>query len=389
MLTTRSLRLHYWIHKWASLVCTLFLLLLCFTGLPLIFHDEIARFLSPVSETPELAEDAPRVNLDTVVADARGRLPDDVIRFISSDEDGSMIFVAMGATLQATDSSAVLQYDARTGTFLQDSPLQQGFMHLMFKLHVDLFAGLMGMLFLGCMGFLFLVSVISGAVLYGPFMRKLQFGTVRYAHSPRSRWLDLHNLLGIATILWALVVGGTGVVNTLAIPIFSQWQSTQLATMIEPWRDRPRSVTLSSLQQVVLTAQAHKPEKEFAFVAFPGTRFAGDHHYGIYMRGKSPLTKRLITPVLIEAESGQFTGTREMPWYVSVLLISQPLHFGDYGGMPLKIVWALLDLITIIVLISGLYLWWKKRHTSMDQLMAEGDPNNEVVLSAAQSIVPR
>jgi uncharacterized iron-regulated membrane protein len=46
----------------------------------------------------------------------------------------------------------------------------------------------------------------------------------------------------------------------------------------------------------------------------------------------------------------------------SALLVSQPLHFGDYGGMPLKILWAVLDLITIAVLISGLYLWWKKRH---------------------------
>jgi uncharacterized iron-regulated membrane protein len=41
--------------------------------------------------------------------------------------------------------------------------------------------------------------------------------------------------------------------------------------------------------------------------------------------------------------------------------VSQPLHFGDYGGMPLKIIWALLDGLTIIVLGSGLYLWWARR----------------------------
>ena len=29
------------VHKWTSLVCTAFLLMLCLTGLPLIFHDEI------------------------------------------------------------------------------------------------------------------------------------------------------------------------------------------------------------------------------------------------------------------------------------------------------------------------------------------------------------
>ena len=49
------------------------------------------------------------------------------------------------------------------------------------------------------------------------------------------------------------------------------------------------------------------------------------------------------------------------PWYVKTLSLSQPLHFGDYGGLPLKIVWALLDLVTIVVLGSGLYLWFARR----------------------------
>ena len=36
-----SLRRWRWIHEWSSLLCTLFLLVLCLTGLPLIFSDEI------------------------------------------------------------------------------------------------------------------------------------------------------------------------------------------------------------------------------------------------------------------------------------------------------------------------------------------------------------
>lgn len=46
--------------------------------------------------------------------------------------------------------------------------------------------------------------------------------------------------------------------------------------------------------------------------------------------------------------------------YLTALLVSQPLHFGDYGGMPMQILWALLDIATIVVLGSGLYLWLKK-----------------------------
>ena len=55
---------------------------------------------------------------------------------------------------------------------------------------------------------------------------------------------------------------------------------------------------------------------------------------------------------------------REMPWYNQMLSLSQPLHFGDYGGLPLKILWAVLDIITIFVLGAGLYLWLTRSHAA-------------------------
>jgi uncharacterized iron-regulated membrane protein len=104
-------------------------------------------------------------------------------------------------------------------------------MNVMLRLHVDLFAGLWGTLFLGFMGVLLIASLVSGTVLYGSFMRTLRFGTVRRSRRAPIRWLDLHNLLGMVTLVWVLVVGVTGIVNTLSIPIFGRWQSTQLAEM--------------------------------------------------------------------------------------------------------------------------------------------------------------
>jgi len=69
---------------------------------------------------------------------------------------------------------------------------------------------------------------------------------------------------------------------------------------------------------------------------------------------------------LIDDANRTVVETRELPWYVTALLISKPLHFGDYGGLPLKIIWALLDMLSIAVLGSGLYLWLKKRNVSIE-----------------------
>ena len=63
--------------------------------------------------------------------------------------------------------------------------------------------------------------------------------------------------------------------------------------------------------------------------------------------------------------------------------MSQPLHFGDYGGLPMQVLWAVLDIVTIAVLGSGLYLWLKRRQSRsladeagvvLDIAAARGEP---------------
>lgn len=104
------------------------------------------------------------------------------------------------------------------------------------------------------------------------------------------------------------------------------------------------------------------------FIAFPGTGFSSSHHYGMFMRGDTPVTARLFKPVLIDAQTAKVTDSRAVPLYLAALLISKPLHFGDYGGLALKIIWLILDLMTIAVLWTGLVLWWKKRKHSVTDI---------------------
>jgi uncharacterized iron-regulated membrane protein len=350
------------IHRWSSLVCTVFMLLLCLTGLPLIFHEEIGH-LSGEVEAPPLPAVTSQASMDQIARTALDRRPGEVIKFLSWDDDEhphqTFVTLAKSVTAPPNEFSSVI-VDSRTAEVLDEPKFNEGFMAVMFRLHVDLFAGLPGMLFLGSMGLLLVVAIVSGLVLYYPFTRRLAFGTVRVQRSTRVRWLDLHNLLGIVTLVWALVVGITGVVNTLSQVVLGIWQRDQMAEMIAPYQGRPSPTSLASLDKALQVAHRAVPDMEISFVAFPGTDFSSPHHYTVFFKGTTPLTARLLKPALIDAETAAFTDAREMPWYVKTLLLSQPLHFGDYGGLPLKIVWAVLDVITIIVLGSGLYLWLRK-----------------------------
>ena len=109
-----------------------------------------------------------------------------------------------------------LQFDLRTGRLLNYEPpvskKPESFTDIMLDLHRGLFLDLPGELFVGVMAYC-LWFLSFRVVLYGPFMKKLDFGTVRYNRSRRLKWLDLHNLLGIVIAAWLLVVGITGVMN--------------------------------------------------------------------------------------------------------------------------------------------------------------------------------
>ncbi|MDP1790212.1 MAG: PepSY domain-containing protein [Methylibium sp.] len=363
-MSARAIRSWTWLHKWSSLVCTVFMLLLCLTGLPLIFHHEIGHLLGTEVEAPPMPAGTPYASLDRVLEVARARHPERVLQFASQPEDSTDLwFVTLTPTPAPTEDFKSVAVDARTAAVLAEPKFDEGFMHVMFKLHVDLFAGLPGTLFLGFMGLLLLVAIVSGVVLYAPFMRKLRFGEVRRERSTRVKWLDLHNLLGVVTLVWAFVVGATGMINTWADLLIKYWQYDQLSALLEPYKGQlpvPEGER-GSVQRSLDSALAQAPGRKLSFIAFPGTAFSSPHHTTFFLRGGEPLTSKLLQPVLVDARTTEVTAAPKLPWYLTALLVSQPLHFGDYAGMPMKILWALLDIATIIVLGSGLYLWLQRK----------------------------
>jgi len=357
------------VHTWTSLICTLFLLMLALTGLPLIFHHELEHLLGEAPELRELPADTPHLSLQQLVEAAERHRPGEVVQYFGFEDDEPNGVVAITAATAGTEpnSSHTFMLDARSGEAVEMPAANGGILMVILRLHVDMFAGLPGKLLLAFMGVLFVVAIISGVVLYAPFMRRLKFAEVRHEKSTRTRWLDLHNLIGIVTLTWALVVGVTGVISACADLLISAWRTEALAAMVAPYRDAPPLTERAPVNQVLTIAAQATPEMQPDFIAFPGTRFSSEHHYSVFMKGNTHLTAHLWTPVLIDARSLQVTAVGQRPWYMDALSMSQPLHFGDYGGMPMKVLWAVLDVLTIIVLGSGLYLWWVRRRTPATQ----------------------
>jgi uncharacterized iron-regulated membrane protein len=347
--------------------------MLCLTGLPLIFGDEIDHWLNP-THYEDLPANTPTANLDGIIQQAKQHYPGQLVTSFFVDDDEPQVVVNMAPSMKWDDPMRhSLQFDSRTAKLLDDQPpvskKKETFIQLMLDLHRGLFIDLPGELFLGLMGTLFVISIVSGVVLYGPFMKKQDFGTIRRERSRRLKWLDLHNLLGIATAIWLFVVGVTGVINELSTPLFGLWQMTDVKTMLDKHKGRPlpEQKELGSVQAAWEAAQQAEPGMRIISVVYPGNPFGSPYHYLLWAKGNQAFSSRLFSPALVDARSSRLETVIKMPFYLRALEVSRPLHFGDYGGMPLKILWTLFDLVAIVVLISGIYLWVKRRKLSYAQ----------------------
>src|SRR5690606_21487456 len=109
-----------------------------------------------------------------------------------------------------------------------------------------------------------------------------------------------------------------GVINTLSDVVLGLWQQGQLAEMTAPYKNAaPLEGELSSLDNALEVSKKAAPEMHVSLIAFPGTIFSSKHHYAVFMKGNTPVTSRLLWPALVDAENGELTDMREMPWYVN------------------------------------------------------------------------
>jgi uncharacterized iron-regulated membrane protein len=357
-----------WLHKWSSLISVLVLLPIFISGLPLVFKTEINQALGYGAGNVNHGQ---LQTVDSLIASAKKARPNKFVQFIAW-EDGKpdAIIMSMADTPDElpyyNESILVSPYSGKVLTD-KSEPLD-----LFLKLHTKLFLDKSGATYLGIVAIALLLSLISGVVIYKPFAAKRPFGDVRSANvrSSLGRWLDLHNVIGICITGWILVVTITGLINSWGEYVVAYWRYDQVSKITKEYQDLPTPdfSKMISVDDAFHIAMEANPDSKPWFISMPRSVMTDSHHYAIYLVGNTPRTKQLVQPIFVDALTGKITASPNLPWYMMAMMLSQPLHFGDYGGTALKIIWALFTLISIFVLASGLYLWWLRHRLRGDNL---------------------
>lgn len=374
---SRLYRVNLWLHRWCSLLATLPFLILCLTGTVLIFHEEIDAALG-VMPDKRLADDQAHLPLQAAIDNILAAHPDERVATIGLDPDnypGLMLMVTV-----PNDARDMTEFKMRFAELASAQPTEHvvdptatltGFL---LELHAHWFLGMPGELIGAVIALLVLTSLISGIVVYAPYVRKVAFGMLRRGRGKRLLQLDLHNLLGAVVLGWALVVTLSGFLlgfGTLATGI---WQYTALHDL----REQRSGQTLdarrppANLDAVVAAAkQAAPPDWRVSTVVYPNTEFSTPRHFTALVNATAGLEGRMFQAALVDAESGEVAALKEMPGYMKAIILAQPLHFGDYGGLPLKILWTACTWLTLFITANGAWLWWDRRRKRQPRAAVE------------------
>ncbi|MGB0219046.1 MAG: PepSY-associated TM helix domain-containing protein [Sinimarinibacterium flocculans] len=364
---SRWFRINLWLHRWTSLVATIPFLILCITGTVLIFHEEIDHLLG---HEPEAHDAVPEVQkpLAEAIDKVHTQFPDERVLSTSFDPIGhpGLQLIVTGPAQARTFDDAILRFvDLASGELVGETDPATTVTGFLLELHAQWFLGPVGELIGALMALLVLISLISGLVVYAPYVRRIAFGILRRGRGPRLLQLDLHNLIGAVVLGWAFVVTFTGFLLGFGTVALGIWQMTELAPMraqadqMEPVDARQPPV---DADRAFATATAGAPPGWHVIsMIYPGTDFSTPRHYTALLAGTEGVDERMFRVVIIDAKTGEIALAPDVPWYLKAISLSEPLHFGDYGGMALKVLWTACTWLTLFITANGAWLWWDRR----------------------------
>jgi uncharacterized iron-regulated membrane protein len=348
------------IHSWLGLVAGLGLLVIGVTGSLLVFAKELETLFNPEFMRVE-AGAGPRLPLNELLRATSEALPDYEITGWLIRHDEPELADVVYAIAHGSDQWRVATVDPYTGRVLA-SPRENTatFTGWMLELHYMFFADHAGMLVTGVLAVLLCGLGITGVWLYRDFWRNLF--RLRWRASARIFFSDLHKAVGIASVAFNLLLGFTGAYWNFT-HVIGEWIEGEHEQPVVTGRMYADQISLDAL---VAEGARRIPGFRANFISLPSEPKAGFTLWGRVASG-NPLRGSYGSTVTFDAQSGDFeaaSNINEAGWWKQFVDMFEPLHFGSFGGWPVKIIWCLAGLAPGLLALSGTMIWWKRRKAS-------------------------
>jgi uncharacterized iron-regulated membrane protein len=230
------------------------------------------------------------------------------------------------------------------------------------------FAHEVAMPIMGAIALLYAIALVSGVIVLLPSLVKDLFAT-RVGKNAKRMWLDVHNVLGVFSLPFHIVMALTAVV----FAFHDQFYDAQGATFAKapepitqsappPERLTPR---FASPIQVVERMKRDLPGYTIQSISY---RIGPDGKPGLSIMADNPrygLRGPTYTLGVLDPETAAITRPEYLPglqggWDAAITSFFA-LHFGNFGGNGVRWAYALLGLAGAFLFYTGNLLWVESR----------------------------
>ena len=345
-------------HAAIGLLAGALLYLVCLSGTVLVFYEEWQRIEQPAAPEMERIDPAAvQRGVEAVLASEQGQPPTTHLYV-------HLPVPELPRTTVTTDTQAV-HLDALGAIATPEENLWAEFLYaLHYTLHLP---SLVGITIVGVLGMLMVALAISGVVAHPKIFRDAF--RLRMRHGGGVALSDWHNRLSVWTLPFALAIALSGAVIGLAsvaamalgwvfydgevegvyAPIFGEEAAADPAPAPPP----NVAVALHHMERAY-------PQIDVTYAILHDPLTAGQH---VQIVGAHP--RRLIFGEYYAFDAaGAFMGTAGLADGAlgqQAAASNYNLHFGNFGGLPVKIAYVLFGLALTVVSATGVYIWLGKR----------------------------
>jgi len=345
-------------HSAIGLVCCALLYLICVTGTAIVLFEEIQRLEQPgAPEMDRIAPQAVDAGIANVVAAEEGATPTTHLYVHMPTE-------ALPRTTITTDTQA-FHIDAQGAIAV---PEENAWAEFLLALHYRLnLPSVWGMSLVGLFGAMIVALAVSGIVAHPRIFRDAF--RLRARRNDEVSTLDWHNRLAVWTLPFALAIALTGAMiglfyisgYSLAAADYDGDSEAAIAPVFgtEPDEDEAAAPLPKVTPALDYMARNHPEVRvSYAILHDPGTR--GQHVQIVGVHGQ----RLIFGEYYAFGADGTFKGTAGLADGTLGQQIAASiynLHFGNFGGLPVKLAYIVFGIALTIVVSTGTFIWLNKQ----------------------------
>lgn len=351
------------LHRWSGIVLALYIVVAGASGSALVFHDEIAAtFRVPRIEPGPGAA----LSADAIADGLRTRYPGWHLQTLWWPESADRPWFAevrQGAVGRIGETALAVYVHPRSGAVVHEHDYSRSVWRWLQLLHFNLLSGNEGRRINGMLAVATLFGVLTGVLIWWPRPGTRALWTIRWSTRPKRLVWELHQVAGIYLLPFFVALCLTGA--------YFAWRA-QFHGAIErvfPMRfmnaavqpidaSNAPPVSLASLAAaaqreasgypVTRVIFPERPIQPIRFVVYEGTRREFYKATNLFYH---PSTGELLRA---DRFRDRLAGDSIVHWIGAV-------HYGAFGGWPVKLLWVAGGLAFPLSAITGLIVWLNRR----------------------------